>query len=223
MKQENSTTPAPRTLETWATELSRVLSGIGDSEPTVEKIPFDRNEIPGQMVWWRASGRPAISIGVGEQDAKLLQPSVSDILNRSWGPGETIPQSPMDRDGWEVWKVQFATGENMRFFVAPEAQEAAATPSGLALEMLMDVELPIVIRFGQKQMTLRDIAGLTAGSVIEFERGVDEPVEVMVNGHVVALGEPVTVKGAYGIRISETSSRKDRLVTSSFRAQERVI
>ena len=64
-------------------------------------------------------------------------------------------------------------------------------------------------------MALRDIAGLSAGSVIELDRGVDEPVEIMVNGHVVALGEAVMVQGSYGVRISEISSRRERLLTSS--------
>jgi flagellar motor switch protein FliN/FliY len=69
---------------------------------------------------------------------------------------------------------------------------------------------------------LRDIARLTPGSVIGFERGADEPVELLVNGHVVALGEAITVKGSYGIRISEISSRRE-LVTSSLAAPEQAV
>ena len=65
-------------------------------------------------------------------------------------------------------------------------------------------------------MVLRDIAGLNTGSVIEFDQGVDEPVEIMVNGHVIARGEAVMVQGSYGVRISEISSKRDRFLTSSF-------
>jgi flagellar motor switch protein FliN/FliY len=72
-------------------------------------------------------------------------------------------------------------------------------------------------------MALREVAALTPGSVIGFERSIDEPVELMINGHVVALGEAVTVKGSYGIRISEISSRRERLLTSSLAAQEQTL
>jgi len=49
-----------------------------------------------------------------------------------------------------------------------------------------------------------------------LDRGVDDPVEVMVNGHVVARGEAVIVDGSYGVRISEISSRRERLLVSPF-------
>lgn len=129
-----------------------------------------------------------------------------------------VPNAPNVQEGWEVWNTQFVSGTNIQFFVAPETTEVA----GSNLDMLMEIELPIVVRFGHTQMPLRDLAGLSSGSVIQFDRGVDEPVEVMVNGHVVALGEAVTVKGSYGIRISRITSRRERLVTSSFAAQEQM-
>lgn len=217
MKLQRSTTLEARSMEAWASELRGVLTESGGSEPTIGKVPLDASEIPNDMLWWRALGSPAVCIGVGAQDTRLLAPSFPDILNKSWGPGEVMAQGPADKEGWEVWNVELATGENIRFFAAPGAPAADEAPN---LEMLMDIELPIVIRFGHTQMALRDIAGLTAGSVIQFDRGVDEPVEVMVNGHVVALGEAVTVKGSYGIRISQISSRRERLVTSSFAMQE---
>jgi flagellar motor switch protein FliN len=201
---------------------------MSGSPPTIEKVPFERNQARADMLWWRASGSPAVRIGVSEQDARLLLPSFADILNRSWGPGE-ISEAPgktetgNDPAGWEVWAVRFATGEDVYFFLAPQievAPQSDVTPAGSNLEMLMDIELPVVIRFGHTQMALRDIAGLSAGSVIEFDRRVDEPVEVMINGRVVALGEAVTVKGSYGIRISQIASRQERLATSSFAVQE---
>jgi flagellar motor switch protein FliN len=127
-------------------------------------------------------------------------------------------ESPADPDAWDALQIEFSSGTSVRFFVAqPDlAPTVAHNQADSNLGMLLDIELPITLRFGSAQMALRDIAGLTTGSVIEFARGVDEPVEVMVNGHVVALGEAVTVKGCYGVRISEISSRRDRLAASPF-------
>jgi flagellar motor switch protein FliN len=218
--KNKSNTPRPLATEAWAAELRRVLTEAGGNEPLIRRVSSNQNKVPADILWWRASGSPAICIGVGAQDAELLPLSLSDLLNSTWGPGEITDQSRAGTDGWEVWNVRFASGADVRFFVSPENAAAPVSPN---LDMLMDIELPLVIRFGQTQMALREIARLTPGSVIGFERGADEPVELLVNGHVVARGEAVTVNGSYGIRISEISSRRERLVTSSLEAREQTI
>ena len=79
------------------------------------------------------------------------------------------------------------------------------------LDVLLDIELPVTLRFGRTQMLLGEVMALGTGSVIEFDRAVTEPVEVLVNGRVVARGEAVMVQGNYGVRISEIASRGERL------------
>jgi flagellar motor switch protein FliN/FliY len=88
---------------------------------------------------------------------------------------------------------------------------AANGQPGANLDVLMDIELPVMLRFGRTQMTLRDILGLSTGSVIDFGQGADDPVEILVNGRVVARGEAVMVQGNYGVRIAEIASRRERL------------
>jgi flagellar motor switch protein FliN len=83
------------------------------------------------------------------------------------------------------------------------------------LDVLLDIELPVTLRFGSTRMALEAVIGLNTGSVVEFDRRVTEPVEVLVNGRVVARGEAVMVQGNYGVRISEIASRGDRLGTTS--------
>jgi flagellar motor switch protein FliN/FliY len=83
----------------------------------------------------------------------------------------------------------------------------AASP----LDVLMDIELPVTLRFGRTQMTLNEVIDLNQGSVIDFGQSADEPVEVLVNGRVVARGEAVMVKGNYGVRISQIESRRERM------------
>jgi len=68
---------------------------------------------------------------------------------------------------------------------------------------LLDVELPVLIRFGSTTMLLRDILALNHGSVIPFHRPPDEPADIVVNGCVVARGAVVTVKGNYAVRVTE--------------------
>jgi flagellar motor switch protein FliN len=78
-------------------------------------------------------------------------------------------------------------------------------------DLLMGVELPVSVSFGRIQLPLKDVLKLTAGSIIELNRTVDEPVEVIVNNCVVARGEVVMVEGNYGVRIRQIMSRQQRL------------
>jgi flagellar motor switch protein FliN len=71
------------------------------------------------------------------------------------------------------------------------------------LGLVMDVELNVTLRFGQRQLSLREVMELASGSVVELDREVDEPVDLILDGRVIARGEAVIVDGNYGIRVTE--------------------
>jgi flagellar motor switch protein FliN len=79
------------------------------------------------------------------------------------------------------------------------------------LELLLDVNLAVTLRFGQRQMTLRDILQLRSGSVIELDRQTDEPVDLLLDDRIVARGEVVVVDGNYGLRVSEICAQSERI------------
>ena len=79
------------------------------------------------------------------------------------------------------------------------------------LATLLDVQLPVSIRFGETEMLLEDVIKLGIGSVIELNSAVDDPVELVVNGRCFARGEVVTVDGFYGVRITEITSVGERI------------
>ena len=79
------------------------------------------------------------------------------------------------------------------------------------LAALLDVQLPVSIRFGETEMLLEDVIKLGIGSVIELNSAVDDPVELVVNGRCFARGEVVTVDGFYGVRITEITSVGERI------------
>src|SRR5690348_10917206 len=76
-------------------------------------------------------------------------------------------------------------------------------PSDTRLEAVLDVGLPLVVRFGRAVMALRSLADLGPGSVIDMGRSPDEPVGLLVGDRLVARGEVVIVAGNYGVRITE--------------------
>jgi flagellar motor switch protein FliN/FliY len=71
------------------------------------------------------------------------------------------------------------------------------------LDLLRDVELEVTLRFGERIMLLRDILELGEGSVVELDRQVEEPVDLLLDGKLIARGEVVVVDGSYGLRIQE--------------------
>lgn len=79
------------------------------------------------------------------------------------------------------------------------------------LELLMDVELDVTLRFGERQMLLHDILDLSAGSVVELNQYVQDPVELLVGKKVIARGEVVVVDGSYGLRVKEIISPMERI------------
>jgi flagellar motor switch protein FliN/FliY len=96
------------------------------------------------------------------------------------------------------------------------ASAAAQSPGGSkTFDLLLDVELPVSISFGRAQVLLKDVLKLTTGSIVELNRSIAEPVEVIVNNCVIARGEVVVVEGNFGVRIQEVISRQERLRTLS--------
>lgn len=90
-----------------------------------------------------------------------------------------------------------------RFAGAPLSDVAIGAGTAENLDLVLDVELNATLRFGQRQLPLREILDLSSGSVVELDRQVDEPVELVLDGRVIARGEAVIIDGNYGMRITE--------------------
>lgn len=80
-----------------------------------------------------------------------------------------------------------------------------------ALDLLMDIELPIVIELGRTQMSLKRILELGPGAIVEMDRLAGEPVDILINGKVVARGEVVVVDENFGVRIITLVTPEERI------------
>lgn len=92
----------------------------------------------------------------------------------------------------------------------PLAVPAASVPSRTGedkvnLDLLMDAELAVTLRFGSRRLLLREVLDLNSGSVIDLDRQVQEPVDLLLDGRVLARGEVVVMDGNYGLRITEVA------------------
>lgn len=79
------------------------------------------------------------------------------------------------------------------------------------LDLLLDVEMPVSVSFGRAHLALKDVIKLTTGSIVELNRAVSEPVDIIVNNCVIARGEVVVVEGNFGVRVKQIVSKQERL------------
>ena len=95
---------------------------------------------------------------------------------------------------------------------APTAQRSSPgiSPSQATgdLSLLMDVELSVTLRFGGRRLQLREVLDLSPGSVVELDRQVEEPIEMLLDGKILARGEIVVIDGNYGLRVTEVAAAK---------------
>jgi len=81
------------------------------------------------------------------------------------------------------------------------------------LDFLLDVPLEVTVELGRAQMQIREVLDLGKGSVIELDKLAGEPVEIFVNGKLIAKGEVVTIDENFGVKITEIVSRRERVST----------
>lgn len=100
----------------------------------------------------------------------------------------------------------------------PTARHAAAAPPpppapalSPGLELMLDIELEASLRFGCREMPLGEILDLGPGDVIQLDRHVADPVDLIVGDKIVARGEVVLVNGNFGLRVVEVAAPKKRL------------
>lgn len=79
------------------------------------------------------------------------------------------------------------------------------------LDLIMDVPLEFTVMLGQSKKSIRDILSLGTGSVVELDKMTDEPLEILVNGKLVAEGEVVVINESFGIRITNILSKEERV------------
>lgn len=79
------------------------------------------------------------------------------------------------------------------------------------LDLLLDVNLQVTVELGRAQLKFRDVLNLAQGTVVELSRQTSEPVDILVNGALLATGEVVVVDDHFAVRITKLLNRIERL------------
>jgi flagellar motor switch protein FliN/FliY len=93
----------------------------------------------------------------------------------------------------------------------PVAGASSVPPVAANLDVVLDIDLPLTVRFGETDMTLDALTRIGPGTIVDLGRSPDDPVDVLVNGRLVARGTVVVVGGNYGVRVTEVVSASDRI------------
>ncbi|TGN07168.1 flagellar motor switch protein FliN [Leptospira ilyithenensis] len=93
----------------------------------------------------------------------------------------------------------------------PSLATAGAGPGQTNLNLLMDVQMALTVELGRTKMYIKDILGLGEGSIIELDKLAGEPVDLLVNGKLIAKGEVVVIDENFGVRVTDIVSPTDRL------------
>ncbi|WP_407389355.1 flagellar motor switch phosphatase FliY [Carnobacterium jeotgali] len=129
------------------------------------------------------------------QDRELPQPKVEEM---------TAPIQPAANQDTEgkigIQKPEFQ-----------ELTHAGSLKTPRNLDLIMDVPLQFSVMLGESKKTIKDILSLGTGSVVELNKMTDEPLEIYVNGKLIAEGEVVVINESFGIRITNILSKEQRI------------
>lgn len=103
---------------------------------------------------------------------------------------------------------------------APPPEELSGTAAGgtgtgiagkIDLDLLMDVQVTLSVEIGRSRLPIKELLALAEGSIVSLDRGVSEPLDLMVNGTLIARGEVVESGGQFGLRLIDVVSPSERL------------
>ncbi len=92
-----------------------------------------------------------------------------------------------------------------------ELSDSGAAGEKQNLDLLLDVPIPVTVEVGRAQMTLDEILNLGPGSILGLDKKAEEPVDLRVNGKLVARGEVVMVDDCYGLRVTQILDQSGRI------------
>ncbi len=121
-----------------------------------------------------------------------------------------------DMDDWAAAMAEQADSEAGAAKATPLDQfETQKTHGGeenpINLEVLMDVPVAISMEIGRTNINIRNLLQLNQGSIVELDRLAGEPLDVLVNGTLIARGEVVVINEKFGIRLTDVISPAERI------------
>jgi flagellar motor switch protein FliN/FliY len=122
-----------------------------------------------------------------------------------------------DKDTMDEWAAAMAEAEGDDGAKAVDLEELRDEKSNITvdeqrkLDTILDIPVTISMEVGRAKISIRNLLQLNQGSVVELERVAGEPLDVLVNGTLIAHGEVVVVNDKFGIRLTDVISQIERI------------
>lgn len=119
---------------------------------------------------------------------------------------EQAATEPDDALSEPIGKAATATDQVFR-----PLERSADLAKARELEMIMDIPVKLKVELGRTRLTIKQLLELTQGSVVELDGLAGDPMDILINGYLIAQGEVVVVDDKYGIRITEIITPSERI------------
>ncbi|UTW46359.1 flagellar motor switch protein FliN [bacterium SCSIO 12696] len=139
-----------------------------------------------------------------------------DVLAQEGNEADKKPKDTPASTDAEPTQQASETAEDQAQAYQPEdvsnlsSEPASAVGGDVNLDAILDIPVKVTVEIGRTQVPVRDLMQYNPGSVVELERLVGEPLDVLINGTLVARGEIVVVNDKFGVRLTEVVSSASR-------------
>mgnify|MGYP000571270352 CR=1 FL=1 len=137
-------------------------------------------------------------------DAMQEQSDSESGAEADWGDA-------LEEQGGDAEQIAAAQFNELEEQGETESVKADVSPDDIKLDLILDVPVTVSMEIGRTQVNIRNLLQLNQGSVIELDRFAGEPMDVLVNGTLIAHGEVVVVNDKFGIRLTDVISPSDRV------------
>ncbi|MDH3325911.1 MAG: flagellar motor switch protein FliN [Gammaproteobacteria bacterium] len=127
----------------------------------------------------------------------------TDIENEDDPWGDALAEQADGEAGESIGLSELVDGEAIA--------ELEDTGENVDLDMILDIPVTISMEIGRAQISIRNLLKLNQGSVVELDRLAGEPLDVLVNGTLIAHGEVVVVNEKFGIRLTDVITAMERV------------
>lgn len=179
-----------------------VLIGAGEEITRwVEQTPPEapRDDLPAQWLKWLQETVEAMTLPARPSQIKLVEkPRGVPLIPYVLRAGERTAHLAM-------W-CEIKTGATQ-----DAGASASAEGGNQNFDLLLDIEVDVSLRFGSRELAIRELLATGPGDVLELDRTISDPVDLVVGDKIVARGEVVLVNGNFGLRVTEVAEPKKRL------------
>jgi len=140
-------------------------------------------------------------------------PATSNLGVAAPAPPSPVPAAPTPVAPGQMYGTpQDMTVKPAAFM--PLQSAGAAEPdlsNGKNIDLLLDINMKVSVELGRTRMAVRDVLGLSSGSVVELDRQAGEPVDILINDRLVARGEVVVIDDRFGVRVTDIETPSQRV------------